>query len=171
LTRLRGLRVAALTALLATACASPRPFTDDLENKPWDALKTLLPPYPKDDRLIPFSVDPSRPFAFFVDRDSINVVQDGPLRYTLVARSSSGASNVSYEAIRCETLERRTYAFGRTDGTWAQARNPQWLPIDRSQPNQQMTLANDFLCTAPPLRTADEAVQALTRRNSPSWLR
>ena len=171
MTRSAGLRVAALAALLATGCAPPRPFTDDLENKAWDDLKTLLPSYPKDENLIAFKVDPSRPFAFFVDRGSISVVQGGPFRYTLVARSSSGASNVSYEAIRCETLERRIYAFGRADGTWAQARNTQWLPIDGSQASQQQILASDFFCTAPSPRTAEEAVQALIRGNLPAFQR
>ena len=169
MTLARGFGALAVAAL-AAGCAHPRSIVDDLDSKPWEAQQKLLPPYPKDTGLIAFDVAPTRPFAFLVDPASVSIADGGVVRFTLVARSSSGAMNVSYEAIRCETLERKVYAFGRSDGTWSKARNTQWLPVDRAQVNPQMTLANDFFCTGR-IETPEDAVQALRRGNRPAFIR
>ena len=166
-------RPCALCALalvvVGAACAQPkRPPGDDLEGKPWEAQKALLPPYPGQAGPIPLYVSPAVPFAFSVDPASVSVGQDGVVRYTLIARGSSTATNVSYEGIRCETYERRVYAFGRSDGAWAQARNSQWAPITRMSANPQAALAKDFFCPEwGPVQTTDEALRALARGNQP----
>jgi hypothetical protein len=129
--------------------------------------KALLPPYPKEANLLRIYVGSATPFAFLVDRASVSVGQDGIVRYTLVARSSSGATNVSYEGMRCETYESKTYAFGRSDGTWVQARNQQWSSYSRYQTDWHLVLADDFYCSVRGARTAEEAVQALVRGNGP----
>jgi hypothetical protein len=158
----------ALALLAAAACTQPQRLPeDDLQGKPWEAQKALMPPYPKEGNLLTFYVGPTRPFTFFIDSASVSVGQDGIVRYTLVARSSSGATNVSYEAIRCETYETRTYAFGRLDGTWVQARNQQWTSYNRYQTDQHLVLADDFFCTLRGTKTAEEALQALARGNRP----
>jgi hypothetical protein len=162
-------RVAALLAVLA-GCASPQPVSDDFEVKPWESQKALLPPLPKQENLIQFVAGANRPFAYFVDRASISVPQLSVVRYTLVARSASGATNISYEVLRCDTYERKTYAFGREDNTWSQARYSQWLPM-KGGDSPQLALANDFFCPSPPLRSAEQAADALTRTAQPSFLR
>jgi hypothetical protein len=127
--------------------------------------KWSLPPYPADENLLPFRVDAPSPFQFFVDSKSISVDKDGVVRYTLVARSASGALNVSYEGIRCGPLERKLYAFGRSDKTWTPARRAEWAPIPSRRNyagNQQATLADDFFCRAQGrVHSAEEAVAAL----------
>lgn len=166
MTRSRGL--CALALLAVAACTQPQRLPeDDLQGKPWETQKALLPPYPKEGNLLPFYVSPSRPFAFLIDSASVSVGQDGIVRYTLVARSPSGATNVSYEGIRCETYETRTYAFGRLDGSWRQARNQEWSSYSRYQTDQHLVLADDFFCTARGTKTAEEAVRALARGNQP----
>src|SRR5262249_9572485 len=102
------------------------------EDKPWDEQKWSLPPYPVMDGLVGFDVGPASSFRFYVDPASISVGNDGVIRYTLVARSASGALNVSYEGIRCASGERKLYAFGREDKTWAPARNAEWVQIPSS---------------------------------------
>jgi len=161
----------ALLVVVATGCAQPKsPPADEFENKPWDEQKTLLPSYPKEGNLAPIYVSPAIPFAFFVDRDSVSVGPDGVVRYTLLARSFSAAVNVSHEGIRCQTGEYKVYAFGRSDGIWAQARNPQWLPIKRVQANQQAALADDFFCPVRGrLQTREDALRALARGNQPRY--
>jgi len=152
-------------AAVAAGCAHPDPFTDDLDGKPWEIQATLLPPIPKDENLMPFYAGPM-PFAFFVDRASVSVGQDRVVRYTLIARSSSGGTNVSYEGIRCRSYERRVYAFGRSDGVWSQARNSQWGPILRLAADPQTALADDFFCSERgPVRTTEDAMRALARGN------
>jgi len=69
------------------------------------------------------------------------------VRYTLVVKTAGGATNVSFEGIRCETREQKIYAVGRSDGKWARARDPAWRGIvyqDLSRP--QWTLFSDFYC-------------------------
>jgi hypothetical protein len=167
-TRARGLCALALLAA-ATGCSQPKPLSDDFDAKPWEAQKALLPAYPKEGNLTPFYVSPALPFAFFVDRASLNFGQDGVVRFALIARSTSAAANVSYEGIRCTTYERKVYAYGRSDETWTQARNSQWIPMTRLQANQHAALADDFFCTdARRARTPEEALQALARGNQPS---
>lgn len=160
----RCVRALALAAL-AAGCAQPRFYTDELDAKTWEERKPLLPPPPRDAELIPFYVGPT-PFAFSIDRSSVSLGQDGVVRYTLVARSRLGATNVSYEGIRCETYARRTYAFGAGDGSWSQARNSQWIPMDRLAAEPQTVLANDFFCPdRGPVRSTDEARGALALGN------
>lgn len=158
----------ALALLAIAACAGPIRFPeDDLERKPWDLQKALLPPYPKEANLLRIYVGSATPFTFFVDPASVSVGQDGIVRYTLVARSSSGATNISYEGMRCETYENKTYAFGRSDGTWVPARNQQWIPYSRYETDHHLILADDFFCSVRGAKPAKEAVQALVRGNGP----
>ncbi|HEY6863897.1 MAG TPA: CNP1-like family protein [Burkholderiales bacterium] len=137
------------------------------EDKPWEEQKWALPAYPADENLLRFYVSPTTPFEFFIDSKSVSVGKDGVVRYTLVARSPSGTSNVSYEGIRCESRERRLYAFGGADRTWLQARSADWarIPSRRSFPNnQQAALADEFFCVqGSHVGSPDVAVNALAR--------
>ena len=36
---------------------------------------------------------------------------------------------MSFEGLRCESGERRLYAYGHPDGTWSKARNAGWEDI------------------------------------------
>jgi hypothetical protein len=165
LTGLRGLRALAVV-LVASGCAQPSQFSDVLDAKPWDAEQSLLPAYPQQGNLVPIYVGPALPYSFFVDRPSVTVGPDGVVRYTLVARSASGAMNVSYEGIRCDTYERRVYGFGRPDGAWAQSRSSRWTEIDRLSTGPGTALADDFFCSERGrVRTTGEALQALARGN------
>ena len=165
MSRLGGLHAIAVIAV-AAGCAQSDQLSDELEGKSWEAEKAFLPAYPKEENLVPIYVGRARPFSFFVDRVSVTVGRDGVVRYTLVARSASEATNVSYEGIRCQTYEHRVYGFGRSDGTWAQARNSQWIPIDRLSTSPATSLADDLFCSERGrVRTTDEAQQALARGN------
>ena len=128
-----------------------------------------MPPYPNEAKLIRVDVGPITSFQFYVDADSVNVGTDGAVRYTLVARGSGGASNVSFEGMRCSTVERRLYALGRSDGTWSAARNSAWLDLTRQAVNPiYAVLYEDFFC---PQRVAvwnaAEAVDALRNGGHP----
>ncbi len=135
------------------------------EGKPWQEQQASLPPYPDDARLIRFEVSAISSFDFFVDPESITVGEDGVTRYTLVARSRGGSTNVSYEGIRCGTFEQKIYAFGRADHTWSPAHRSEWAPMSRYQVNsQRATLAEEFLCSpSGAARTAEETIVTLKR--------
>ncbi len=163
-----------LIALLLPLAAHGQPrgeyyFPESAEEKPWEEQKLQLPPYPKDDTLVKIDVSSASAFDFFVDLASVSVGSDGIIRYALVARSDSGAKNVSFEGIKCNAREAKLYAFGRADGTWHQARNPEWRPISGIQVNsQQAVLADIFFCPGRLIVSSTaEAVKALRRGGHP----
>lgn len=168
----RSLICAMLTLVAGVVAAQPAPkfdYTPDFEEKAWEEQQTQLPGYPKQENLVRVNLGQSASFDFFVDSASIGVGKDGVVRYALVAKSPSGALNVSFEGIRCSTRERKLYAFGRPDGTWSKARLSEWAPITRVQVNiQHVALADDYFCPKRnTVRSAEEAVSVLRRGGHP----
>lgn len=140
-------------------------YTFDREIKPWSEMQAQLPAYPVEGNLIPLDVGSVSTHRFFVDGKSVSAGKDGVVRYTLVIKTLGGATNVSFEGIRCETREQRYYAIGRTDGSWVRARDPQWKYIEFRQINaHHTTLYGEFACNGKFVRgTAEQIVQALRR--------
>ena len=160
-------RAGILVAALSAACAGPG-LKSDWEEKhesqlppPEEAL--ALPAYPREPQLIEFFVAATSEFRFFVDAASVSVGDDGIVRYTLVARSSAGAQNVSFEGMRCATQEVRLYAVGR-DGGWVQ-RPGQWRPIEaRSVQRWHNALYREYFCpNKQPLLSRQEGINSLRR--------
>jgi len=61
--------------------------------------------------------------------------------------SEVGAKNVSYEGMRCATRERKLYAVGRSDGSWAPSHNKNWEVISEANANRQHAeLMKEYLC-------------------------
>lgn len=119
----------------------------DREIAPWAEMQAQLPAYPDDGNLIPLDVGPETPSRHFVDARSISTGTDGVVRYTLVIKTSGGATNVSFEGMRCESREQKYYALGRNDKSWARARNPQWRFIEFKEfAGHHITLYKEYLC-------------------------
>lgn len=113
----------------------------------WQELEVPLPAYPRPENLLAIPIGGGSPHQFFVDSKSVVVGKDGVTRYTVVMKTSGGATNVSYEGIRCQTRERKIYAIGRSDGTWTQTRSAPWKRVllqDRLP--YSYTLFNQFFC-------------------------
>lgn len=105
-------------------------------------------------------------FRFFVDADSIVAGSDGVIRYTLVARSSSGTDNLSFNGLHCKSNEHRLYATGRTsDKTWVVTRDSGWKEVQpKTVTRQHLVLMRDFFCPAAvPIMTREEGIDALRR--------
>lgn len=143
-------KVFALLLLLLPLMASAEwgKFESDFdEEKSWVEIEAQLPPYPKEENLLPLFVSAATDNKFFVDAASISVSEDGVVRYTLIVKSSAGAVNVSFEGIRCASRERKLYAFGRKEGAWSRARFAKWEPIRYQDRNRQHhVLYDDFFC-------------------------
>ena len=108
-----------------------------------------------------------RDFRYSIDGATLSVDPRGVVRYVLVARSASGAENVSYEALRCKTDEYRIYALGRADGTWG-GRPGNWRPIAESRQGQHRTLQREYFCPQNnPIHDADEGRRALQEGGHP----
>lgn len=135
------------------------------QDKPWSEVTTKLPPLPKDENLIPFNVSAATRNRHFIDADSINVGTDAVIRYTVVVEAAGGAKNISFEGMRCESGERRLYAYGHPDGSWSKARNAGWEGIKfRSVLSYRKTLYEDFFCRdGIRVKDGNEAVKNLRR--------
>lgn len=119
-----------------------------------------LPPAPEEKNLVAF--DPGRPttMKFYVDTASLSVGQDQVVRYTMVVTGDEDTRNVMYEGVRCKTGERKTYAYGKRDGSWSEARDPQWESYQYDAP--RASLYRNYLCPLRgPIRSAKEGVDAL----------
>jgi hypothetical protein len=162
------LAIVLLLPLVASAQFSN--FEENYEDDSrWRELQTKLPDYPKPENFLPFKVAATSPFAFFIDAKSIDVGRDGVVRYSLIAKSSSGALNVSFEGIRCSERQVRVYAYGRSDNSWSKPRKSEWRDLHSdARNNQHLVLFNDFFC---PLKsiifTREEGIAALRAGRHP----
>ena len=120
---------------------------EDPDKKEVVEAEVKLPLMPKPENLLEFEASAANTNRFFIDANSISIDSDGTVRYTLVVKSPSGAENISYEGIRCETIEQKFFAFGRRDGTWSPVRAPVWRPIVYKDINRQYgVLYSNFFC-------------------------
>ena len=127
--------------------------------------EVALPPFPKEENLVEFYVGPTARFRVYVDAASFSVNGD-EVRFAHVVRTSGGATNVSYDGMRCSQYQRAIYASGRPDKTWARARNSDWRLINDSGVSGYFgALAVDVLCTdngrGGPAGTAEQLAKAL----------
>ena len=135
------------------------------QDKPWAEVAVKLPLFPKDENLISFDVSSATRNRHFVDANSISVGEDQVIRYTVVVEAAGGARNVSFEGLRCESGERRLYAYGHPDSTWSKARNAGWEGIKfRSLLSYRKALFEDHFCPdGIRVRDGAEAVRNLRR--------
>jgi hypothetical protein len=156
---------AALSAGLGTAFAQWRNWDSDFDEgaKPWKEIEAMIPSYPRSGDWIPFEAGAASPHRFYVDARSLSVGEDGVVRYTLVVRAAGGATNVTFEGIRCELRELKVYAVGHPDGNWARARHPQWRRIEPQDINpHHEALFSEFLCSGRrPVASVREILQRL----------
>lgn len=107
-----------------------------------------LPPLPHEQDLIAFDVSQNTPLKFSIDAKSLSVGSDGVVRYTVVITSPSGAHNVNYEGIRCETYDWRLYAGLNADHDgWDRTVANDWMRIENGNLNAyQASLYQDYFC-------------------------
>ena len=159
---------AALAFLLLAACGTPQQPLSDWERQHQRALEITeptpaLPRPPRPQTLLEFQVGPRGGTRFFIDAETLEPGKDGVVRYVLVARSTAGADNISFEGLRCSTAESRRYAIGRADGSWG-GRPGAWGP---AQPWQRV-LGRDYFCPqGTPIHDRAEGVRALREGGHP----
>jgi hypothetical protein len=107
-----------------------------------------LPALPQAQDLLPFDVSQNTPLQFAVDAKSLSVGADGVVRYTVVITSPSGAHNVNYEGIRCDTYEWRLYAGLNADHDgWDRTVANGWTRIENGELNAyRAALYQDYFC-------------------------
>lgn len=160
------LRVALLFAAVASPAAgqwSGWDYDRDELKKERVEVQVKPPAYPKEGNLLQFDAGAATQHRFLIDPESISVGDDGVVRYTLVVKTAGGSTNVSFEGMRCDSRELKVYAFGRRDGNWIPARDPQWRRIEYQEVNRQHgALYTDILCRdRVPVKSAKDAVNAI----------
>jgi len=170
----RGPTLLAVAALSAFFCIPPAfsqsQFEEDFDDtgKTWQEIAVQLPAPPAPENLIPFYVSATATQTFALDEKSLQIGKDGVIRFTLVSTSPSGARNISYEGIRCASFEKKSYAYGRDDGSWARSRRDQWERIVRNAANRQHgVLAVDFFCESQAVAGNRETLLKRLRNNQP----
>jgi hypothetical protein len=169
--RARPLVVVAVLALLACAEGPRRAADADAEaDNDWKEIAVKLPPYPKSEHLVRFDVGDASPHRFYVDAASLSIGGDGVVRYTLLVRTAAGATNVTFEGIRCEVRGQKYYAVGNADGTWTPARNPRWRRIELQDPDRRhLALVDTFLCLGRVPRKSEQEVLQRLRQGPPEY--
>ncbi len=160
----------ALVAAVLAVVAFPSPAQDlDTETKQWREIEAALPAYPRPENLVSFSGGAASGHQFLVDALSLSVGADGVVRYTLVIKTSGGATNETHEGIRCDERQQKTYAIGQANGAWTRARDPKWRYIEaRTVNNYHRVLHHEYLCEGKyPVKTPKEIVQLLRRGPPP----
>ena len=162
----RVLPLILLSCLCSGALADPPTFNDVEEPQaaPWKEDDYSLPAFPKDSNLIEFHVSAASSARYYIDQTSIGTgTQDNVVRYAMVVKTAGGASNISFEGVRCDANEFRIYATGNQDGAWVKSRRTEWRRFERYSP-QQKALANNYFCPSfSPIKTAAEGIDALKR--------
>jgi CNP1-like family len=141
-----------------------RHFSDEGERRGRQEGALALPAWPKDENLIEFYVNSTGAFRFFIDAASVSVGSDRVVRYTVIARSTSGVVNVNYEGIRCDSGTYKAYAYGQ-NGHWT-VRDSEWRDIDpQASARWQQELRASYFCVhrTGTIFTAQEGVDALRR--------
>jgi len=176
---MRGSIASCLTLVLVAACGTP-PAAPNAKSD-WEkaneeklaaseraaAANAVPTPPVQRGELIEFAVTGTSEFRFFVDASTLSVDNEGIVRYVLVARSSSGTENVSFEGMRCVTHEYRIYALGR-DGAWV-GRPTDWRSMDvKTVSRWHHELARNYFCPQrEPIVNAREGVVALRQGGHP----
>jgi hypothetical protein len=141
-----------------------RSFDGGEQPKPADA-EWVLPAVPQSASLIEFYVSAAATNHFFIDGATLAISDDGVVRYVLVVKTAGGATNVTFEGMRCSTGEYRIFASGHADGTWTKSRSETWRPIENKMVNRHhAALSREFFCVdGIPLTTAEQGRDILRR--------
>lgn len=150
-------------AALACPAMAQKPFAEAPQ-----AL-TATPPSFNVQRLQTFEASPGSALVYGIDPATLVVDNQGVVRYVLVARSASGALNVLYEGIRCQTAELITYARWDNRSAWNIDEAAEWRPLSSSGSTRHaMSLARAAVCDGPtPNGDASNILRTLKRGSAP----
>lgn len=160
---------AGLIAAFASAQLRPPHGYQEQEYRREAERGISLPAFPRQENLIEFYVSATASNRFLIDATSLSVGPDGVVRYALVVNTAGGATNISFEGIRCGSGEYKIFATGRNDGTWARARADAWRAIENKPINRHHAALNrDFFCPdGLPVADMAEGVDALRHGKHP----
>lgn len=137
----------------------------DEDEKPWQELEVEPSTFPRQENLVEFYVSAVATNKYLIDASTLAVGNDEVVRYVLVVKASGGATNVSFEGMRCKDFTWKHYATGGNDGKWTKSRaaRNEWRPIEKKSVNgYHAALSRNLFCpVGNAIRSADEGRNAL----------
>lgn len=119
----------------------------DADPEPWKEAVAPPPASFSTDQLQTFDVTQGTSLTYGIDPNTLSVDADRVVRYVLVAKSSSGALNVLYQGIRCETAEVKTYGRWDNQTRWNTSTKDTWQELSFRGPSRPaMMLARSGVC-------------------------
>lgn len=135
---------------MALAISGGPAMAQDQGVKEAQSALAVTPPSFDVQHLQTFEVSPSSALVYGIDPSTLAVDSQGVVRYVLVAHSASGALNVLYEGIRCQTAELITYARWDNRSAWNIDEAAEWRPLSSSGSTRHaMRLARTAVCDGP----------------------
>ena len=145
----RCLAIAAtLISFFAFSSASQAQLRDDPDAAPWQEATVKPPASFSTDQLQAIDVSAGTALSSGLDPRTLSVGEVGVVRYVMVARSSSGALNVLYQGVRCQTGEVKTYArWNNNASSWNVNAKEEWHELSFSGfTRPAMLLARAGIC-------------------------
>lgn len=149
------LTTALWVSILGSAGAQNNP-----DNLDW--VEQTVPPPPRfsTERLMPLDMPPYVSVSVGIDPQTLNVGDDGVVRYVVVIRNSTGTINAAYEGIRCFMRDVKTYARWTSQGTWDLISKPEWRALNENMPSRHaIAFARQGACDG----TAANSVAAIQK--------
>lgn len=108
----------------------------------------VAPPASLDfDSAEPFEMPGDQRLEFAVIASSINVHEDGLIRYVLVATSPSGGQNVLFETLDCKRQESKTTSrWSPHTQQWTPVDQARWIGLKASRNSANRVLAQGIFC-------------------------
>ncbi len=140
-------------------------FDESLAEK-WKESEIAIPPYPKDQDLIAVPLPVTDTLKIYIDRASLSRGADRVARFSLVVESPSGARNVFFDGLRCETREYKTYAIGIPERVFTPVKEATWRRIPQPAMNAfRYHLYRHYICDAhASARSPKELVRVLEQQ-------
>ena len=140
-------RAVALTAMLAGVCGLTHAQAADASPQAWQEAPVRLPATVNLDRVVTFELTRPAQLVFGIDADTLRIDSDGVVRYAFVARSNSGALNVLFEGIRCQTGEVKLYAHWDKETGWTPVVGSEWKALSfQGTTRRAMQMARGGIC-------------------------
>lgn len=96
---------------------------------------------------VSFEMPGDQRLTYAVVPQTLQIGEDGLLRYVLVATSNGGGQNVLFEALDCKRSEHKTLArWSSYQKQWTPTKNPTWVSVSEARSNASQVLANGIFC-------------------------
>lgn len=169
-----GLLGSLLVAGTAWAAAPIINNTNVPDAAPWveDQTEKVAPAFTRD-HLIPLDMPRHVSLKVGIDPDTITVGTDRVVRYVVVMTNSGGSTMASYEGIRCDSREVKTYARQNSSGQWSPVREPVWQNLNATMPSHHAQIfARQGACQDGVTQSKSEILDTMKNgRKTPNDLR